>query len=280
MLSLLCSCSCCWRLRVSASLRDAWILYTRMHTKTHTHTHTHTHTNIHTHILCVCIYFKLKCYRKVLHKSRGLCALFQLFGQASIRDRLICKTGLCAAVVQLLAVHTVQSMHAGIQHLFVLYVTSHTINSIKSRFCKPRLLFESGFYSRVAFIQDYTVYAHDIIICTYRRTYDTRTVPADTEHDAWFQDRTPATRILKIKKRNTGLSKFQTPLYLRNKIDGWRDSTSNTRIHLIKWSSNDLTLTSAQVWERQQVRSWPDSAALQHYREKCREKNNIDTTTK
>ena len=62
--------------------------------------------------------------------------------------RLLYETGLCAAVVQLLAAYTVQSMHAGLRHPCVLYKTSHTINSIKkSRFCKPRLLFESGFYS-------------------------------------------------------------------------------------------------------------------------------------
>ena len=93
---------------------------------------------------------------------------FLLFVQASIRNRLIFKTGLCAAVVQLLAAYTVQSMHAGIQHPCVLYMTSHAISSIKSRLCKPRLLFESGlrvgmqlqkcgFYSRAAFIQDFTV---------------------------------------------------------------------------------------------------------------------------
>ena len=64
--------------------------------------------------------------------------------QAYIQDRLIFKTGLCAAVVQLLAAYTVLNMHTGIQHSCVLYMTSHTTNSIKSRFCKPRLLFESG----------------------------------------------------------------------------------------------------------------------------------------
>ena len=35
-------------------------------------------------------------------------------------------------------------MHTGIQHSCVLFMTSHTINSIEIRFCKPRLLFESG----------------------------------------------------------------------------------------------------------------------------------------
>ena len=83
--------------------------------------------------------------------------------------RLLYETGLCAAVVQLLVAYTVQSMHAGIQHQH-LYMTSHTINSIKSCFCKPqatatiqkrlmrrhevakvRLLFKSSFYSRAAF---------------------------------------------------------------------------------------------------------------------------------
>ena len=48
--------------------------------------------------------------------------------------RLLYETGLCAAVVQLLAAYTVQSMYAGIQHPCVLYMTSHTINSIKSHF--------------------------------------------------------------------------------------------------------------------------------------------------
>ena len=66
------------------------------------------------------------------------------FSGRLLYDRLIFKTGLRAAVVQLLAAYTVQRMHAGIQHSCVLYMTSHTINSIKNRFCKPRLLFESG----------------------------------------------------------------------------------------------------------------------------------------
>ena len=81
-------------------------------------------------------------YRKVLYKSRGLCALFRLFGQASIRDRFIFKTGLCAAVVQLLAAYTVQSMHAKIQHPCFLYMTSITINAIKFDFASR------GSYSR------------------------------------------------------------------------------------------------------------------------------------
>ena len=107
-------------------------------------------------------------YRKFSYKSRGLCALSRLFGQASIRDRLIIKTGLCAAVVQLLAVYTVQSIHAEIQHLCVPYMTSYTTHTIKSCINKPRLtcrhavakvrlLFESVFYSRAAFIHDFTV---------------------------------------------------------------------------------------------------------------------------
>ena len=54
--------------------------------------------------------------------------------QAYIQDRLIFKTGLCAAVVQLLAAYTVHNMHIGIQHSCVLYMTSHTTNSIKTRF--------------------------------------------------------------------------------------------------------------------------------------------------
>ena len=83
--------------------------------------------------------------------------------------RLLYKTGLCAAVVQLLAAYTVQSVHAGIQHPCVLYMTSHTIDAIENRFCKPRLLFKSGlcvgmqlqkcgFYSRAASIQGRLLY--------------------------------------------------------------------------------------------------------------------------
>ena len=84
---------------------------------------------------------------------------------------LVFKTGLCATVVQVLAAYTVQSMHAGIQHLCVLYMTSHTMNSIKfkSRFCKPWLLFKSGlcvgmqlqkcgFYSRAASAQGWLLH--------------------------------------------------------------------------------------------------------------------------
>ena len=66
--------------------------------------------------------------------------------------------------MQLLAAYTVQNMHTGIEHSCVLYMTFHTINSIKTRFCKPRLLFESGIcvgmqlqkcrlYSRATFVQ-------------------------------------------------------------------------------------------------------------------------------
>ena len=86
--------------------------------------------------------------------------------------RLLYETGLCAAVVQLLAAYTMQSMYAEIQHPYVLYMSSHTVNSIKKSLlqatirerlmcmhavAKVRLLFESGFYSRVAFIHGFTV---------------------------------------------------------------------------------------------------------------------------
>ena len=108
-------------------------------------------------------------YCKVLYKSHGLCAVFPLFGQAPIQDRLIFKTGLCTEVVQLLAAYTVQSMHVGIQHPCVLYMTSHTIHTIKYRNYKPRLmcrhavakvrlLFKSSFYSRAASIQGRLLY--------------------------------------------------------------------------------------------------------------------------
>ena len=78
------------------------------------------------------------------------------------------KTGLCAAVVQLLAAYTVQSMHAGIQHSCVPYMTPHATHTIKKSHlqaaaiireqltrrhavAKVRLLVESGFDSRAAF---------------------------------------------------------------------------------------------------------------------------------
>ena len=83
-------------------------------------------------------------------------------GHAYIQDRFMCSS--CAII------SSIHSAEHAIQHPCVLYMTSHTINSIKSRFCKPwllfesglcvgmqlqnmRLLFESGFYSRAAFIQ-------------------------------------------------------------------------------------------------------------------------------
>ena len=125
-----------------------------------------------------------------MYKSRGLRALSQLFGQASIRDRHIIKTGLRAAVVQLLAAYTVQSLHAGIQHPCVPYMTSHATHNKKSHLqaaaiireqltcrhavAKVRLLFESGFYSRVAFIQDFTVFI-DAFVET--PTYSTLATP-------------------------------------------------------------------------------------------------------
>ena len=56
------------------------------------------------------------------------------------------KTGLCAAAVRLLAAYTVQSMHAGIQHPCVSYMTSHATHTAISRIYKPRLLLESGVY--------------------------------------------------------------------------------------------------------------------------------------
>ena len=101
-----------------------------------------------------------------------------------VSGRLLYETGLCAAVVQLLAAGTVQSMHAGIQHPCVPYMTSHTTHTMKSRIYKPRLLFESGFHvgmqlqkcgfcSRAAsipgaaFIQDSTVSTEQSIHAQY-----------------------------------------------------------------------------------------------------------------
>ena len=102
-------------------------------------------------------------------KAAAYVHFFDFSGRLLYETGLYSKTGLCTAVVQLLAAYTVQSMHAGIQHSCVLYMTSHTINSIKSRFCKPWLLFESGlcvcmqlqkcgFYSRAASIQGRLLY--------------------------------------------------------------------------------------------------------------------------
>ena len=59
-------------------------------------------------------------YCKVLHKSRGLCALFRLFGQASIQDRLIFKTGLYA----------------------------------RQAYMQDRLICKTGLYARQAYMQD------------------------------------------------------------------------------------------------------------------------------
>ena len=72
--------------------------------------------------------------------------------------------------MQLLAAYTVQSMHAGIQHPCVPYMTSRTIHTKKSYLqaaatiqerlmcrysvAKVRLQFESGICSRVAFAVD------------------------------------------------------------------------------------------------------------------------------
>ena len=76
---------------------------------------------------------------------------------------------MCSSCAIISSLPTVQSMHAGIQHPRVLYMASHTIDSVKSHFCNPqvmcrhavtkvRLLFKDGFYSRATFIQDFTVY--------------------------------------------------------------------------------------------------------------------------
>ena len=51
-------------------------------------------------------------YHKVLCKNCSLFALCRPFGQASTRDRRICKTGLSAAVVHALAACIVQSVHS------------------------------------------------------------------------------------------------------------------------------------------------------------------------
>ena len=96
--------------------------------------------------------------------------------------RLLYETGLCAAVVQLLAACTMQNMHAGIQHPCVPYMTSHTTHTIKSHI--SRLLFESGFHVGMqlqkcgfcwraasipgaAFIQDFTVSTEQSIHAQY-----------------------------------------------------------------------------------------------------------------
>ena len=79
--------------------------------------------------------------------------------QAYIQDRLMCSS--CAIIS---SIHSAE--HAYRNSTFVvLFMTSHTINSIKTRFCKPRLLFESGiclgmqlqkcrFYSRATSIRE------------------------------------------------------------------------------------------------------------------------------
>ena len=81
-----------------------------------------------------------------------------------VSGRLLYKTGLCAAVVQLLAAYTVQSMHAE-STPYVLYMTSHTIHNKMSQLqaatiieerlmcrhavAKVQLLFKGGFYTRL-----------------------------------------------------------------------------------------------------------------------------------
>ena len=40
-------------------------------------------------------------YRKFVYKSRSLCAIFQLFGAASIQVRLLFESGLCTHVQRL-----------------------------------------------------------------------------------------------------------------------------------------------------------------------------------
>ena len=92
--------------------------------------------------VCQCITYTVKsCIKAAAYEH-----FFDISGRILYKTGkiIIFKTGLCAAVVQLLAACTVQSMHAVIQHLCVPYMTSHTIHIIKSRIYKPWLLFESG----------------------------------------------------------------------------------------------------------------------------------------
>ena len=82
--------------------------------------------------------------------------------QAYVQDRLMCSS--CAIIS---SIHSAE--HAYRNSTFVCSIhdfpSSHTINSIKIRFCKPRLLFESGicvgmqlqkcrFYSRATSIRE------------------------------------------------------------------------------------------------------------------------------
>ena len=72
-------------------------------------------------------------YGKVWYKSRGIYDLLGEILQASISDRLLYKTGIS------------------------MYVNTKTRLICDLMGPKSRLLFESGFYSSAAFIQDFTV---------------------------------------------------------------------------------------------------------------------------
>ena len=58
--------------------------------------------------------------------------------------RLLQETGLCVDGVHVLQVHTMQSMHARIQYVGVVDMTSALQHKSKSGMCKLRLLFKSG----------------------------------------------------------------------------------------------------------------------------------------
>ena len=88
---------------------------------------------IHTSTLYFMLHLTSVAYRKVLYKSRGFYDFLGEILQASIRDRLLYKTGIS------------------------MYVNTKTRLMCDLLGPKLRLLFKGGFHSSAAFIQDFTV---------------------------------------------------------------------------------------------------------------------------
>ena len=91
--------------------------------------------------------------RKVAHKSRGLCAIFQRFGAASIQVRLLFKCGFYSSAafiqVRLLFKCGFYSSAAFIQVRLLFKCGFYS----SAAFIQVRLLFKCGFYSSAAFIR-------------------------------------------------------------------------------------------------------------------------------
>ena len=117
-------------------------------------------------------------YRNVLYKKpRHLCTFSTFWEgfytrQAYLQDRLM-----CSSCVIISSIHSAEHTCRNSTSVCSIH---DLINLIKSCFCKLQLLFESGFYSRAAFMEDFTVPYR------YLHIYCHTLYPTDRHSDEWL----------------------------------------------------------------------------------------------